>query len=139
MYWITRLRVVWSRAGFLLAASALLADSHLAGSALAPVGDGGDRRLTGAAAGDAAIAVHGSHGGVAAHPDDEVVVALPAGVKIGFGAGSSAVISSSISLTSSSKFEDCPRSDGAACAAGAARSSPLSTRAAASRVILFIG
>ena len=67
--------------------AALLADSHLAGSALAPVGDGGDRGLTGAAAGDTAIAVHGSHGGVAAHPDDEVVVDLPAGVKIGFGAG----------------------------------------------------
>ena len=43
--------------------AALLADSHLAGSALAPVGDGGDRGLTGAAAGDTAIAVHGSHGG----------------------------------------------------------------------------
>jgi len=102
-------------------------------------GEGADGRPPGAASRDAAVAVHSGHGGVAAHPDDEVVVALSAGVEIGFGPGVSAVISSSISLTSSSKFEDCPRSDGAACAAGAARSSPLSTRAAASRVILFIG
>ena len=66
---------------------ALLADRHPAGGILAPVGDGADGRLTGAASRDAAVAVHGGYGGVAAHPDDEVVVALSAGVEIGFGPG----------------------------------------------------
>ena len=87
-YWMMRLRVTWSRAGFLLAASPLsFADRHPAGGILAPVGDGADGRLTGAASRDAAVAVHSGHGGVAAHPDDEVVVALSAGVKIGLGRG----------------------------------------------------
>ena len=80
--------------------------------------------------------------GVAAVPADPHLLFLTgkdlALLEVG-GKGSSAVISSSISFTSSSKFADAPSNAGAACAAGTARRSPLSTNAAASRVILFIG
>ena len=73
--------------GFLrLSLLPLAGDGDFAGGAVAVVRDGGDGGLAHAAGRHLAIAVHGGHTGVAAHPDDEVIIALPAGVKVGFGA-----------------------------------------------------
>ena len=60
---------------------------HLAGGTFAVVGDGGDDGSACIAARHLAVAIHRGNIGVAAHPDDEVIIALSAGVQVALGAG----------------------------------------------------
>ena len=60
---------------------------HLAGGTFAVVGDGGDDGSARIAARHLAVAIHRGNIGVAAHPDDEVIIALAAGVQVALGAG----------------------------------------------------
>ena len=65
---------------------ALAGDRHLTGRPLAVVGDGRDGSRAHAAGRHLAVTVYGGDAGVAAHPDDEIIIALPAGVQIRLGA-----------------------------------------------------